>query len=71
MLLALGYETDADLGGAWKYIERYAESAKIEASAACLKVLKRTCDAVALILDATEEEIEVEETEIEADLVAA
>ena len=50
LMLCLGYETDADLGGAWEYISKYATTAKIEPIKACMDVLKRTCDAVALIL---------------------
>ena len=55
LLTMLGYEHDADLGGCWEYIQRYADSAGIEVFDACGKVLGRTCEAVALILDTAEE----------------
>jgi len=51
LMLAMGYETDADLGGAWDYIKSYAATAKITPIKACLDVVKRTCEAVALILE--------------------
>lgn len=51
LLLALGYETDADIGGAWEYVEHYAKSIGKDPVDACIKVLNRTCDAVSLILE--------------------
>jgi hypothetical protein len=45
---------DADLGGCWEYIWRYAEKAGLEVIDACGKVLQRTCEAVAVILDTAE-----------------
>lgn len=54
-MYCLGYETEADLGGAWGYISKYAKSAKIEPVKACMDVLKRTCKAVELILKTTDE----------------
>lgn len=51
LMYCLGYEREADLGGAWEYISKYATTAKIEPLKACLDVLDRTCDAVALILE--------------------
>ena len=51
LLQILGYPHDADLGGCWKYIQSYAERAGLEVIDACGKVLQRTCEAVALILD--------------------
>jgi hypothetical protein len=51
LLTILGQTVEADLGGCWDYIRQYAESAKVEPVAACMKFLNRTCDAVALILD--------------------
>jgi hypothetical protein len=54
LLSVLGLEHDADLGGCWGYVEAYATDANIEPIAACQRVLKRTCDAVALILDTAE-----------------
>jgi hypothetical protein len=54
LLEILGHETKSDRGGAWEYIQRYAQEAKIEPVAACMRLLNRTCDAVALILDTAE-----------------
>ncbi len=51
LLCCLGHDLEADLGGCWEYVSRYARDAELEPLAACNKVLKRTCDAVALILD--------------------
>ena len=50
LLEILGHETDADRGGCWEYVSRYAKDAKLERQ----RVLKRTCDSVALILDTAE-----------------
>jgi len=46
-----GLEYEADLGGAYRYIERYAETAKKSVRACCLEVLDRICEAVALVLE--------------------
>jgi len=54
LLEALGFETESDRGGAWQYIERYALAAEITPLQACMDVLKRTCDAVNLILSEAE-----------------
>jgi hypothetical protein len=54
LLQILGYPHDADLGGCWEYIERYAEKSGLEVIDACDKVLQRICEAVALILDTAE-----------------
>jgi antirestriction protein ArdC len=54
LLRLLGYEEEADLGGAWRYIQRYADAAGIEVVDACGRVLDRTCQAVGAILDAAE-----------------
>jgi len=59
LMRCLGYETEADLGGAWKYISKYALGADIKPLKACLDVLDRTCNAVALIL-ATADELAAE-----------
>jgi len=45
-----GFEREADKGGCWDYISRYAADAKLQPIAAIQRVLKRTCDAVALVL---------------------
>ena len=71
LMYCLGYETEADLGGAWEYIKKYATTAGIEPVKACMDVLKRTCEAVALIL-ATADELSSDETiETGAETVAA
>lgn len=54
LLTMIGQGDDADVGGCWKYIEYYAKEAEIEPITACERVLKRTCDAVASIMDAAE-----------------
>lgn len=51
LLECLGHQTDSDRGGCWDYVSKYAEAAGLEPIAACERVLKRTCEAVALILD--------------------
>jgi hypothetical protein len=50
LLECLGYSTDSDRGGCFEYIEKYANEAAIEPLAACMATLKRTCDAVNLLL---------------------
>jgi hypothetical protein len=54
LLEVLGFRHDADLGGCFGYIRAYAEKAKVGVTEACMKVLDRTCQAVALILDTAE-----------------
>lgn len=54
ILELLGMERDADLGGCWAYIKGYAEREEISTVDACMKVLERTCKAVAMILDTAE-----------------
>lgn len=54
LLEALGYTAEADRGGCWEYVRAYATDAGLEPLVACQRVLKRTCDAVALILDTAE-----------------
>lgn len=54
LLLACGFEREADIGGAWEYINKYASAAGIDAVDACLKVLKRICDAVKMIIETAE-----------------
>jgi hypothetical protein len=49
------FTEEADLGGGWSYIQRYAIGAGIDATDACARVLERTCQAVAAILDAAEQ----------------
>lgn len=47
----IGIEEAADVGGAWQYIERYAEAAEIEPITACVRVLDRIAQAINLILE--------------------
>ena len=54
ILELLGFSHEADLGGCWAYITGYAEKKEITAVDACMRVLDRTCKAVALILDTAE-----------------
>ncbi|MHA2279724.1 MAG: hypothetical protein ACXAC5_02355 [Promethearchaeota archaeon] len=54
LMMMMGYEREADIGHAWKYINQYATTAKIELIKACTDCLKRTCEAVALILETAE-----------------
>ncbi len=54
LLECLGMTHDADLGGAFAYIERYAQDAKIDTVRACIAVLDRVCNCVKLILDTSE-----------------
>ena len=49
LLTMFGHEYDADLGGCWEYVNQYAGEKDV--LSVCGKLLDRTCDAVALILD--------------------
>lgn len=71
LLMVMGFKTEADLGGAWNYISRYATTAKIEPIKACMDVLKRTCDAVALILKTAAELGDKSVAHVESDTVMA
>ncbi len=51
LLECLGKKRDADLGGAFAYIERYAQNESLPVVRACIQVLDRACNAVQLILD--------------------
>ena len=55
LLTLLGHKHEADLGGAFDYIQRYCNKADIDIGRACIKVLDRVCNAVALILDTATE----------------
>ena len=55
LLQCRGCERDADLGGCWRYVTSYAERNKQSSIAVCERLLRRTCEAVALILDTAEE----------------
>lgn len=54
LLECLGMSQDADLGGAFSYIEQYAREAKVDIVPACIQVLDRVCECVKLILDTAE-----------------
>lgn len=62
LLEILGYETESDRGGCFEYVTRYAAEAGLDPVVACQRLLKRTCDAVALILDTAEAPAESEVT---------
>lgn len=47
----IGMEEAADVGGAWQYIERYADEAEIEPITACVRVLDRIAQAITLIME--------------------
>jgi hypothetical protein len=55
LLECLGKPQDADLGGAFQYIEGYAREANKDTVGACIEVLNRTCNCVRLILDTAEQ----------------
>ncbi len=50
LLEALGLESESDRGGCWQYVTHYANEAGLTPLQACTDVLKRTCDAVNLLL---------------------
>jgi len=54
LLECLGFDHAADLGGAYAYIQRYAEESKRDPVKGCIEVLDRVCECVKLILDAAE-----------------
>jgi antirestriction protein ArdC len=54
LLECLGKSHDADLGGAFSYIERYAQDAKVDTVRACIQVLDRVCECVRFILESAE-----------------
>jgi len=62
LLEAIGHSHDADLGGAYQYIQHYAEATGKPPVKACMDVLDRTCKCVSLILD-TAEQIQKEESD--------
>ncbi len=54
LLTILGHDADADVGGCYEYIKHYASDAGKTAEETSIKMLDRTCKAVALILDEAE-----------------
>jgi antirestriction protein ArdC len=55
LLECLGQHVDADLGGAWHYIDSYARRDEVAPLTYCERLLNRVCTAVALILDTAAE----------------
>lgn len=51
LLHMMGYEIEADQGGAWDYIKSYSKNDKSKALAACGKLIDRMCKAVDLIIE--------------------
>jgi len=62
LLRCIGHEMESDVGGCWDYVNRYARDAKVAPLVACQRVLKRTCEAVSLILK-TADELQTGQTE--------
>jgi hypothetical protein len=54
LLRVFGLDHEADFGGCWRYLHRFAEKEGIEVGEACGMVLERTCAAVALICETAE-----------------
>lgn len=54
LLTVIGEESEADLGFSWRYIQAYAQKNDVETIQVCQSLLKRTCEAVATILDTAE-----------------
>ena len=62
LLQCLGCDHESDLGGCWQYVESYAKANQQKTLTVCEALLRRTCDAVALILN-TAGELSATETE--------
>jgi len=54
LLEVLNIEHESDRGGCFEYVKEYARDAGLEPVQACMNVLKRTCDAVNLLLSEAE-----------------
>lgn len=54
VLKLLGYETDADVGGCYEYLNHYAKQNGVSLIDTAIKYLNRTCRAVAYILNELE-----------------
>ena len=54
LLECLGMSRDADLGGAYAYIQRYAAETKKDTVKVCIDLIRDTCERVKLILDTAE-----------------
>lgn len=55
LLECLGYTVDSDRGGAFEYIEAYAEKHERSVIGVCTDLIERTCSCVAHILEASEQ----------------
>ena len=55
LLECLGHHVEADLGGAYRYVRKYAEENDKDVATACMQMLKRTAEAVASILETAEQ----------------
>ncbi len=56
LLECLGQTREADLGGAYEYIQHYACQNQVPMVKACMQTLERVCRCVELILDTAEQE---------------
>jgi len=65
LLRCLGHERESDVGGCWRYVERYAKANKRNTLSVCEALLQRTCEAVALILN-TADKLSAAESEAAA-----
>jgi hypothetical protein len=61
LLIMMGYEVEADTGGAWKYIYSWADKDEDKAISMCLDVLGRVCEAINLVMETAAKEKVVEE----------
>ena len=66
LLECIGMTHDADLGGAFSYIQSYAQSEKKDVVKACIEVLDRVCNCVKLILDTAESATTTQPAELSA-----
>lgn len=64
LLEILGFDTEADRGGCWQYVESYAQQEKRDPVAVCLSLLKRVGDCVAAVLDEAQRLREVESASV-------
>ena len=55
LLECLGFSVESDRGGAFEYIEAYAEKHKKSAIGVCTDLIERTCACVVHILETAEE----------------
>ena len=51
LLKIMGYEKEADLGGAWEYVKSYSKDGKEKAIRRCFDLIDRTCKAVDLVIN--------------------